>query len=126
MRLLVCGGRNYEGRASVWRILDGLHAKHGIEVVIEGRCPYGGADLHAQQWAEARGVENLGFPMKGRAGPARNSRMLAEGEPTHCIAFPGGNGTADMTRKAIAKLGRERVHIVTPTPQNLKLIGEAK
>lgn len=112
MRLLVCGGRHYSDRRRVWAMLDRLNAKHGIEVVIEGRCPFGGADLHAQAWAEARGVENLGFPMIGRAGPARNTRMLEEGRPTHCIAFPGGAGTADMTRKATAALGQDRVHIV--------------
>jgi hypothetical protein len=112
MRLLVCGGRDYQNRDRVWRLLDGIHRKHGIAVIIEGRCPLGGADLHAQHWAEARGVENLGFPMKGRAGPARNSRMLAEGRPTHCLSFPGGSGTADMTGKAIAALGKDRVHCV--------------
>lgn len=112
MRLLVFGGRYYGDRARVWRMLDGIHAKHGIAVVIEGRCPYGGADLHAQKWAEDRGVENIGFPMVGRAGPARNSRMLAEGQPTHALGFPGGRGTADMAGKAITALGRERVHLV--------------
>ena len=45
MRLLVCGGRDYAARTHVWRLLDGIHAKHGIVVVIEGRCPLGGADL---------------------------------------------------------------------------------
>lgn len=110
MRLLVCGGRDYTDRSRVWRLLDGIHAKHGIEVVIEGRCPLGGADLHAQRWAEARGVENLGFPMVGRAGPTRNSRMLAEGQPTHCLAFPGWRGTADMVRKAKMALGEAQVH----------------
>ncbi|ODP39369.1 hypothetical protein BFL28_10530 [Sphingomonas turrisvirgatae] len=112
MRLLVFGGRYYSDRARVWRMLDGIHAKHGIAVVIEGRCPYGGADLHAQEWAENRGVPNKGFPMVGRAGPARNSRMLAEGKPTHALGFPGNRGTADMAAKAIAALGAERVHQV--------------
>jgi hypothetical protein len=112
VRLLVCGGRHYADKSRVWRLLDGIHAKHGIETIIEGRCPYGGADRHAQEWAEARGVENLGFPMVGRAGPARNSRMLAEGCPTHCLSLPGGRGTADMVRKATAALGRDHVHVV--------------
>ncbi|RYG88415.1 MAG: DUF2493 domain-containing protein [Alphaproteobacteria bacterium] len=112
LRVLVCGGRYYKDRARVWKLLDGIHRKHGIAVVIEGRCPHGGADLHAQSWAEDRGVENLGFPMVGRAGPARNTRMLKEGRPTHCLSFPGGTGTADMTRKAIAALGEQRVHRV--------------
>lgn len=112
MRLLVCGGRSYKDRNRVWRLLDGIHAKHTITCIIEGRCPYGGADLHAQKWAEARGVKNEGFPMVGRQGPARNSRMLAEGKPTHCLAFPGGTGTADMVGKARAALGDNCVHAV--------------
>jgi hypothetical protein len=33
------------------------------------------------------------------AGPARNSRMLTVGSPTHGIAFPGGSGTANMRRQ---------------------------
>ena len=33
------------------------------------------------------------------AGPARNQRMLDEGKPDAGIAFPGGPGTADMTRR---------------------------
>lgn len=112
MRLLVCGGRDYKDRGRVFRMLDGIHAKHRIAVVIEGRCPLGGADRFAQQWAEMRGVENIGFPMIGRAGPARNSKMLSEGHPTHCLAFPGGRGTADMVRKAVAALGADKVHEV--------------
>jgi len=95
-------------------MLDGIHAKHGITAIIEGRCPYGGADLHAQQWAEDRGVKNLGFPMVGRAGPDRNTKMLDEGKPTHCLAFPGGNGTRDMVRKASLRLGTAQVHEVKP------------
>jgi hypothetical protein len=112
MRLLVCGGRDYNDQARVWRLLDGINAKHGISCIIEGRCPYGGADLLAQRWAEARGIENEGYPMVGRQGPARNSRMIKEGSPTHCLAFPGGSGTDDMVRKAKSALGEDRVHIV--------------
>lgn len=65
MRLLVCGGRHIAVQKRVWRILDGIHANHTITCVIEGRSPLGGADLHAQRWAEADGVENLGCEWLG-------------------------------------------------------------
>ena len=113
MRLLVCGGRHYTDQDIVWRSLDGIHAKHNITCIIEGRRPMGRADLHAKRWAEARGIENIGFPTVSRQGPARNSRMLAEGRPTHCLAFPGERGASDMLHKAWAVLGRDRVHRVT-------------
>lgn len=103
-RVLVCGGREYRQRARVWYALDQYHAKHGpIEVVIHG-CARG-ADLLAKEWAHARGIAELPFlpDWKGRgkaAGPIRNQQMLDEGRPTVVIAFPGGNGTADMVRRA--------------------------
>ena len=112
MRLLVCGGRYYSDECRLRGMLDRIHAKHGITCIIEGRCPYGGADLIAQQWAESNGIENLGFPMAGKRGPERNSRMLKEGRPTHCLSAPGGRGTADMVTKAIDALGADHVHIM--------------
>ena len=35
-----------------------------------------------------------------KAGPLRNQQMLEEGKPDLVVAFPGGNGTADMVRRA--------------------------
>jgi hypothetical protein len=35
-----------------------------------------------------------------KAGPIRNERMLTEGKPDLVVAFPGGRGTAHMTRLA--------------------------
>ena len=37
-----------------------------------------------------------------KAGPLRNQRMIDEGHPDLVIAFPGGKGTDDMTRRALA------------------------
>src|SRR4051812_42990318 len=99
MRLLGCGGRFFSDRETLWRVLDGIASRHTIETTIDGRCPLGGFDLLVQQWSEDRGIPNKGFPMIGSAGPARNSRMLKGGRPTHWIAGAGGSGTADMVRK---------------------------
>lgn len=109
IRLLVCGGRDYADQNAVFRILDRVHAEIGIAVLIHGAAR--GADTLAGEWAVARGVTPLPFPAVWRlpsgvriysAGPARNARMLAEGKPDACVAFPGGTGTADMVRKCRA------------------------
>lgn len=41
------------------------------------------------------------WKLHGRqAGPIRNQRMIDIGKPDLVVAFPGGNGTADMMRRA--------------------------
>lgn len=114
MRVLVCGGRDYDDDARVWSELRGLtvnedgHPEPGT-VVIHGGCPTG-ADAWASAWAiwnDWAPVYEQVFPAdwdkNGRAaGPIRNSQMLAEGKPDVVLAFPGGRGTADMVRKAKA------------------------
>lgn len=108
MRILVCGGRNYRNEANVFWVLDNLHAQEPITAIIEGECPYGGADVFARHWGESRGVAVLPFApdvdaMTGHVlGPARNRRMLVEGKPDAVVAFPGGRGTADMVDQALA------------------------
>jgi hypothetical protein len=104
MRVLVCGGRDYQDMRELFGVLDGIHAKTPIGLVIHGA--YRGADTLAAEWAKSRGVRELPFPADwnahpgGAAGPIRNSRMLAEGGPDLVVAFPGGSGTADCVRKA--------------------------
>jgi hypothetical protein len=106
-RVLVCGGRDYADRVTLFRVLDMMRdSPHGIGCIIHGAAR--GADALAGAWAAERGIECVPFPADwngdGRraAGPIRNSRMLAEGKPDIVVAFPGGNGTADMVRKAEA------------------------
>lgn len=103
IRVLVCGGRNYNDRAAVYRELDDLERSHGITLVMHGGAP--GADDLAESWAISRCVPHRWFTAEwtrlGKAaGPARNARMLAEGKPDVVLAFPGGKGTADMVRRA--------------------------
>lgn len=103
MRVLVCGGRRYSDVGRVRQVLDTLAAQAPVAVVLHG-CA-GGADSLAGQWARSRGVPEARFPAdwdkhgKG-AGPIRNQQMLDEGKPDVVVAFPGGTGTADMTRRA--------------------------
>lgn len=102
-RVLVCGGRSYADRRSVYVCLDGLIPQP--TTIIHGGAH--GADMIAHDWAVWRQIPRRVFMAdwenQGRsAGPLRNARMLAEGKPHLVLAFPGGRGTADMVRKAKA------------------------
>lgn len=101
-RVLVCGGRDYNDYDTVCRVLDDL-LEHGEVTIIHGAAR--GADSLADRWAAERGVERYGFPARWdehrrAAGWIRNQEMIDEGCPDLVVAFPGGNGTADMVRRA--------------------------
>jgi hypothetical protein len=103
MRVLVCGGRDFQDDAALVRVLDELHAERPFTLLIHGAAR--GADRMAGSWAAARGIPCQAFPadwerLQRRAGPERNGRMLREGRPDLVVAFPGGTGTADMVRRA--------------------------
>jgi hypothetical protein len=101
-RLLVCGGRHYQDREFLFSVLDALQAVRSLSCVIHGAAS--GADQLAGEWAKLRGVQEDPYPVSrqdwatlGRAaGPIRNERMLVNGRPDICIAFPGGKGTDDI------------------------------
>lgn len=109
--LLVCGGRNYADRARVFDSLDRVAERMDITALRHGDCR--GADLLAKAWGIARGVLVEDRPAAWRtgkgstvvnkaAGRERNAAMLAEGGVVACVAFPGGNGTADMVARCKA------------------------
>lgn len=105
MRLLVCGGRHFEDRAMLWRVLDSLHEQHIFSVVIHGMAR--GADRLADHWAVFNKIPAYRFhaawTQQGlAAGPIRNAKMLEKGQPDLVVAFPGNSGTKDMVRKALA------------------------
>lgn len=107
IRLLVCGGRDFDDAGLLFSTLDAFAKTHDIEIVIEGEAP--GADTLARQWAEARKYDVDPYPADwtryGRpAGPIRNQQMLDEGKPTYAFAFFDrprhlSRGTADMVRR---------------------------
>lgn len=102
IKLLVCGGRDYSDREKAFSLLDAIHAKRNITVLIEGGA--NGADCLARAWARNRGVicatVNAAWDKRGRgAGPQRNAAMLSLG-PDGVLAFPGGRGTANMVQQA--------------------------
>lgn len=103
LRVIVCGGRDYHDRETVFRALDRLHGERGIDFLIQGAA--NGADYLAWQWANERGVPCGSYPANWdehskRAGPIRNQEMIDEGKPDGIVAFPGGRGTDDMVRRA--------------------------
>lgn len=104
-RVLVTGGRDYGDARRVFGELDILHRSFGVSVVIHGAAR--GADSLAARWATVRGVEEIACPADWArgghaAGPVRNSDMLRNHKPDIVLAFPGGRGTEDMMRKALA------------------------
>lgn len=99
MRVLVCGGRDFTDYALLERMLDELT----ITTVIEGEAR--GADKLSAVYAGYRGIPVERYPADWnkfgtRAGPIRNSAMLAKGKPDCVVAFPGGKGTANMIDQA--------------------------
>lgn len=102
-RILVCGGREYNDRERVRRVLDavleGIRSAGKDVVIIHGNAR--GADLLADQYAREKSLGVIPFPADwdtygNRAGYIRNKQMLDEGKPDAVIAFPGGNGTRMM------------------------------
>lgn len=114
MKVLVCGGRDYDGMREVFDVLDAVHAKTEINLVIHGACreeiaggvsQLRGADRWAEMWAISREVPYFGWPapfsrLPRAGGPWRNQKMLDRWNPDLIIAFPGGKGTASMISKA--------------------------
>ncbi len=98
MKVLVCGSRTW---TDVEAISRELACFPGDTTVIHGAAK--GADAIADKIASQLGFKVIVFPAfweeKGRAaGPLRNLRMLAEGEPDLVLAFhkEGSKGTAHM------------------------------
>jgi hypothetical protein len=105
MRVLVCGGRDFVDSALLYGVLDELNRKKTIICVIEGDAR--GADRLAGQWARRNHIDlKVIVPEYDQFGarlapPLRNQRMLDEGKPDLVVAFPGGDGTKDMVRRAV-------------------------
>lgn len=102
MRVIVCGGRDFDNVAYVWSCLDKFHADNGITELMQGGAR--GVDTFARDWARNKGIKryvcHADWETHGRAaGPKRNARML-EWKPDVVVAFPGGRGTADMVKRA--------------------------
>jgi hypothetical protein len=99
--IAVTGGRGYEDYQHVKRVLD----EERPGVVVQGECPYGGADKLTKRWCELNGVPCIGiealWDYYGRgAGPIRNGWMLDLFPIYKLIAFPGDRGTNNCVKQA--------------------------
>ncbi len=114
IRLLVTGGRKFDDKELLFKFLDRLNRERSITLVIHGAAH--GADSLAEEWGKARGVETLPcLPdverYKRDVWLEQSKQMLAH-KPDLVVAFPGGNGTANMIELA-QKAGVE-VTLATP------------
>lgn len=100
MKVLVCGGRDFDNWITVFGVLDALLIKYGMAVSIcHGGAP--GADSLAGEWAKSRRVPVKVYKAKwsvyGKgAGPIRNKEMYDDFQPDLTYAMPGGTGTDNM------------------------------
>lgn len=127
MRVLVCGGRNFD-RSDALNWLNAFGVQDASEAlgryraklsaVIHGGAS--GADMAGAEWGKSERVPVIEYKANWRkygklAGPIRNQRMATEGKPDVVIAFPGGRGTASMV--AIAEANDIPVVRVSPPRQ---------
>jgi hypothetical protein len=101
MKILVCGGRDFNDNFLLEKTLN--EYLHLNPTIIEGGVQ--GADRMAGDWAEKNNIPYEVFFAEWKrfgkkAGLLRNQKMLDEGKADFVIAFPGGNGTADMIKRA--------------------------
>ena len=89
MKVLVCGGRNFNDALTLGSWLGGIHKDHGITLLIEGGAR--GADYMARKFAEWADIPvktfDADWAAHGKAaGPIRNRRMLEESKPDLVVA----------------------------------------
>ena len=109
MRILICGGRDYGEKnkdevdlfAGAWlKLIE----KHGDDIeIVNGGCKTG-ADKLARAVCSMLAITCITEPAKWKkhgkgGGPIRNQLMLDRWKPDAAVAFPGGDGTADMVRR---------------------------
>lgn len=106
MKLLIAGGRNYKLNQAGKAYLDQLFFSHNFSELIEGEAP--GIDSSAKAWGMSKEIPIKPFPANWtkygkRAGILRNQEMInILGKNDLAIYFPGGRGTDDCYRRAVA------------------------
>jgi ABC-type Fe3+-hydroxamate transport system substrate-binding protein len=116
MRILVTGGRRFDDKELLFTFLDRLHRERSITLVIHGAAR--GTDSFAEEWGKTRGVETLpclaDIERYKRAVWDEQSKQMLAHKPDLVVAFPGGNGTANMVQLA-QKAG---FHVVFASPED--------
>lgn len=107
MRVLVCGGRDFQESDFIEYTLNEVRKEVGeISLIINGASA--GADYYSSKWAKAHGVFYAEVPALWQyhgksAGPKRNEKMIEVFNPDLIVAFPGGNGTTDMVVRGLKR-----------------------
>lgn len=104
MRILVCGGRDFDDWIFLRDKLDELVPYMTEKIVVITGMAHG-ADKLGERWAMENWLAVDRYPADWKthgkaAGHIRNKQMLDEGKPDLVVAFPGGRGTANMVRIA--------------------------
>lgn len=99
MRIVVCGGRDYENKEHLSLVLRRLSPRS----IAHGNAR--GADSLAHLWCIDWQVPVVPFladwEMHGKsAGPKRNREMLEDFQPDLVVAFKCGRGTEDCIKAA--------------------------
>lgn len=96
MRILVCGGRDFNDwnklELELNRIIESRYTNYDEIVIIEGGAK--GADSLARDYADIYDLGHIKYPAQwgkygNKAGPIRNQQMLDEGKPDLVVAFHG-------------------------------------
>ena len=105
MKVLVCGGRQFNNVAYLTKVLNDIYKHYGKDLcIIQGGAT--GADALAKSWAKNLGLCNIQVDANwdyyaNNAGFIRNKWMITFCNPEITIAFKGGNGTANMVKQSI-------------------------
>lgn len=101
MKIIITGGRDYDDKIMVQEVLDLLKPT----MIVQGGAF--GADQLARNYAEFYKIEcitvSADWDTHGKAaGPIRNREMLKAYPDAVVVAFPGGRGTDNCVKTAVA------------------------
>lgn len=101
MRLLICGGRDFDDADYAIPRFMRLHTETPVTTLICGMAK--GGDSLGLEWAKFLNIPVAEYWADWRthgaaAGPIRNTEMLRVGKPDVVLSLPGGTGTAHMVK----------------------------
>ena len=111
MKILITGSRFILDKDIIFKELDDIYRKYGIESIIHGGAR--GVDTIAGEWAKKNDILVQIFKANwneygNAAGPIRNIQMLDE-KPDLVVAFP--KGISRGTRHCIKHARKRNIHI---------------
>ena len=102
-KVAFAGGLECNDYQAIWDVLDKVHAKHAVMVLLHGGSPKG-AELIASKWADARKVPQVTFKpdwtRHAKAAPFKRNDELLKQLPIGVVIFPGSGITDNLADKA--------------------------